>query len=55
MGREHQRGNNSGSSEDQSDDEIEAGSCEQSTDPLALKRIRRSPFFPFSFNIIHFH
>lgn len=41
MGREHQRGNNSGSSEDQSDDEIEAGSCEQSTDPLALKRIRR--------------
>ncbi|XP_038884068.1 basic leucine zipper 9 isoform X2 [Benincasa hispida] len=41
MGRDHQRGNNSGSSEDQSDDEIEAGSCEQSTDPLALKRIRR--------------
>ncbi|KGN62845.1 basic leucine zipper 9 [Cucumis sativus] len=41
MGGEHQRGNNSGSSEDQSDDEIEAGSCDQSTDALALKRMRR--------------
>ncbi|KAG6585406.1 Basic leucine zipper 9, partial [Cucurbita argyrosperma subsp. sororia] len=41
MGREHQRGANSGSSEDQSDDEIEAGSCEQSNDPLTLKKIRR--------------
>ncbi|XP_022132260.1 basic leucine zipper 9 isoform X2 [Momordica charantia] len=43
MGREQQRGNNnSGSSQDQSDDEIDAASCELSThDPLALKRIRR--------------
>lgn len=42
MGREDQRGNNSGSSEDQSDDEIEAASYEQGNDdPLALKRIRR--------------
>ena len=47
MGGEHQRGNNSGSSEDQSDDEIEAGSCDQSTDALALKRMRRSPLFLF--------
>ncbi|XP_023545803.1 basic leucine zipper 9-like [Cucurbita pepo subsp. pepo] len=41
MSRERGRGNNSGSSEDQSDDEIEAGSYEQSTDPLASKKIRR--------------
>ena len=48
MSRERGRGNNSGSSEDQSDDEIEAGSYEQSTDPLASKKIRRSLFFsPF--------
>ena len=45
MGREHQRGANSGSSEDQSDDEIEAGSCEQSNDPLTLKKIRRCFYF----------
>lgn len=56
MGREHQRGHNSGSSEDQSDDEIEAGCCEQSTDPLALKRMRRSLSLPsFIVLYIHFH
>ncbi|XP_010259867.1 PREDICTED: basic leucine zipper 9-like isoform X2 [Nelumbo nucifera] len=38
------QGANSGSSREQSDEddlEIEAGSCEQSTDPIDLKRIRR--------------
>lgn len=38
------RGATSGSSHEQSDDEdieLEAGSCEQSTDPGSLKRVRR--------------
>lgn len=40
---EQARGATSGSSHEQSDDdvEIEAGPCEQSTDPTDVKRIRR--------------